>query len=1008
MRKTALLFLIIIPLLSFSQKTYFQQEVNYVIDVKLNDKNHSLDANIEIEYTNNSPDKLEIIYMHLWPNAYKSPNSSLSKQLLEIGNTSLYYAKDYDRGYIDSLNFKVDGREVKWEFDENHEDIAILYLNVPLSPNEKLKIETPFHVKIPLGKYSRLGHIGQSYQITQWYPKPAVYDHKGWHAMPYLNQGEFYSEFGSFDVSVTLPSNYTVGATGDLVDNKKEEDRLDSLALKTASIETFEKDMAFPPSDSTFKTLRYKQNKVHDFAWFADKRFHVLKGEAELPISKRKVTLWSMFTNAEAKLWTKSIEYLHDAIYYYSLWNGEYPYNQVTAVDGSLSAGAGMEYPNVTVIGSSGNEFILETVIVHEVGHNWFYGILASNERQHPWMDEGLNSFNEMRYITKKYPEKGLFGMNQNRKLLKTFDLDVHTHRTQYDGGYQLSARRNSDQPIELPAEEYSMFNYGAIVYMKSAVVFGFLKAYLGDEIFDKCMMTYYERWKFKHPYPEDLRAVFEEVSGKNLDWFFNDIIQTTKKIDYKLKSIEKISSEEYSVLIENKGMIACPFPIHAIGENNKVETFWTEGFEGKQNIKIPVAYAERFIIDLPIDLPEINRHNNQMKSEGIFKRGMPYRLQFLGSYENPRKKHIYFIPTVGYNVHNGIMPGIGFYNIALPQKKAEYALFPMYSFQSKKVTGYGDIGYNIFPYNKEIQKIRFGLHAASFQYSEARLRNESSDRNYLKIAPYLTLDFNRRKARSSINHSLTFRHVNMNFFGKYVKRLDYDNIVGFPNVVLANDNENNYYVNEVKYDFENNQRIHPFTFNASLQQSDKFIKLSVEGNYTLEYPGKKRGLDIRLFAGQFIYNNLADPMFNFGMSGNTDYTYDYVYAARNHNTGALSRQLINNDGGFKNPTDIPFAGNFLVASNIMVSSPLKYLPIGWYFDAGFAGQRTIAGTIDNNLDVAWNTGIALRIIPKFFEIYFPISSSADLNMLSYSEKIRFTLQLHELRPFEKLRKFSL
>jgi hypothetical protein len=169
--------------------------------------------------------------------------------------------------------------------------------------------------------------------------------------------------------------------------NKGEIKRLNQLAKVTDTITKFSDDLSFPLSDLTTKTLRYTQNNIHDFGWFADKRFHVLKGEVEVPHTNEKVTIWTMFTNNEADLWKNSIEYMHDALYYYSLWNGDYPYKQCTAVDGTISAGGGMEYPNVTVIGESGSAYLLEEVIMHEVGHNWFYGMLGNNERDHPWMD---------------------------------------------------------------------------------------------------------------------------------------------------------------------------------------------------------------------------------------------------------------------------------------------------------------------------------------------------------------------------------------------------------------------------------------------------------------------------------------------------------------------------------------------------------------------------------------------------------------------------------------------
>ncbi len=401
--KHLLLFILLslLPFTSFSQteEEYFQQEVNYEIRVELDDKTHELRGFETVTYKNNSPKNLQYIYFHLWPNAYKNHKTALCKQKLEDKNTLLYFAPDSAIGYMDGLEFKTGEESLQWELTADNKDVCIVYLIEALKPGETVEISTPFKVKIPLGVFSRMGHLGQSYQITQWYPKPAVYDRDGWHEMPYLDQGEFYSEYGTFDVYITLPKNYVVGATGDLVNGEQELKWLNELAEKTAKIDSFDnKDLKFPPSSNLTKTLHYHQEKVHDFAWFADKRYHVLKGEVELPHSKRKVTTWAMFTNNEAQLWQKSIEYLNDATYYYSLWNGDYPYNHVTAVDGALSAGGGMEYPNITVIGESGDDFGLETVIMHEVGHNWFYGILGNNERDHPWMDEGLNSMNEKKF----------------------------------------------------------------------------------------------------------------------------------------------------------------------------------------------------------------------------------------------------------------------------------------------------------------------------------------------------------------------------------------------------------------------------------------------------------------------------------------------------------------------------------------------------------------------------------------------------------------------------------
>ncbi|HXD91892.1 MAG TPA: M1 family peptidase, partial [Bacteroidia bacterium] len=301
--------LLFISQIALSQKTYFQQQVDYIINVKLNDVKHTLSANESIIYTNNSPDTLKFIYFHLWPNAYKDNNTALAKQFLKQGSRSFYFTKEQDRGYIDSLDFKTDNQSLKIEYDKNNPDICKVFLKQALAPGEKTTITTPFKVKIPSATISRLGHDNQAYYITQWYPKPAVYDASGWNQMPYLDQGEFYAEFGSFDVSITLPKNYVLAATGDRYDNEEEEKFLQQKIIATEQkikmldSALFKRDLSFPLSDTALKTVRFKQSNVHDFAWFADKRYNVLRGELVLPHTKTSVSTWAFFTDTDIDLW---------------------------------------------------------------------------------------------------------------------------------------------------------------------------------------------------------------------------------------------------------------------------------------------------------------------------------------------------------------------------------------------------------------------------------------------------------------------------------------------------------------------------------------------------------------------------------------------------------------------------------------------------------------------------------------------------------------------------------
>ncbi|PCJ82256.1 MAG: hypothetical protein COA49_01805 [Bacteroidetes bacterium] len=718
---------------SLAQTTpYFQQTVNHVINVQLNDVDDELDADIVTTYLNNSPDELDFIWMHVWPNAYSSSKTALAKQQFRGGDLFLFYAIAKDMGGIDGLDFKIDGSKANWEFHPQHPDIVKVYLNKPLASGESIEISTPFSVRIPSGKISRLGHIGESYQITQWYPKPAVYDRDGWHEMPYLDQGEFYSEYGTFDVFITLPDNYTVGATGDLLsggsnDNDAEIYRLEKLNNETrlyfkrldegGAKENPEGE--FPESSNKLKTLHYHQENVHDFAWFADKRFKVLKDSIKLPHSGREVTTWVMFTPNEEDLWRDASKYIGNATYYYSLWNGDYPYNQVTAIDGTISAGGGMEYPNVTVIGESRSAFSLDVVIAHEVGHNWFYGILGSNERTNAWMDEGLNSLNETRYLLQSYedrgPDLGLISSRLSDKWMKRLDIEDFEYRWVDELAYILPARFGTDQALQCHSDAFSPANYGAIVYKKTAAIFAFLHHYLGTERFDLAMQKYFEDWKFKHPSPSDLQKSMENSCGEDLSWFFGGWINTTHKNDWKIVSSKAINGGT-EVIVKNSGELTSPVEIVVFNNETKIGRKWVSPSEpgSKQIVFFDIDQATLVVLDPNRYDLDYDRKNNNSKTKGILKKVEPLKISLLTRLEDGTKTQLFYSPAMAWNAHNGLMLGATFHNTTIPLRDFEWMFTPLLSNKSSfgnsnlQLAGVSRITYHTGPFSFALKMKRF------------------------------------------------------------------------------------------------------------------------------------------------------------------------------------------------------------------------------------------------------------------------------------------------------------
>ena len=979
---------------SFAQNTsYFQQEVNYKINVQLDDENHEIRGNIEIEYINNAPNVLNEIYMHLWPNAYKNAKTALAKQQLRLGNRFMFYALEKELGYIDELDFKVNDEKVEWAFDEEHIDIAKLNLQSPLASGESMIISTPFHVKIPSGKISRLGHIEQSYQMTQWYPKPAVYDNEGWHAMPYLNMGEFFSEYGSFDVSITLPKNYVVGATGDL-QTETEMTFLNELAEKAGNqSDTY--DNSFPASSKELKTIRFTQEKVHDFAWFADKRWMVRKGEIILPNSGRKVTSWAMFTPNSRTEWARAIEYINDGTYYYSLWNGDYPYNQVTAVDGTISAGGGMEYPNVTVIGSAGSDLGLETVIVHEVGHNWFYGILGSNERTNAWMDEGLNSFNETRYFRTKYQDSlGFLEGMLPSKIRKLIDANNYPYQTTDLYAYMISAKNTQDQPMQCHSNDFTNTSYGTIVYKKTAVAMNYLMNSLGEERFDKAMQDYYEAWKYKHPAPKDLKRSLEQSTGKDLSWFFEEVVPSTKKTDYKLANAYTKKGQTIAV-VKNKGEVGAPFQVVAYKDSAVVLDQWFEGLPPGDRGKLELnLMSDRVEIDPNWESLDYKRNNNAYRTDDLAGGIEPLSVKFLSGLDDPEKTQLFWAPLLAYNAQDEFMFGVNIHNATIPFKNTEFSLSPLYSFETERLNGFGRISH----YRG---KSAFHLQTQAFSY----INDAFNKANYLRTGLTFTQDFNKRvgsnlESKMSLEMAHIYRAGESMIADDIVREFD-----GHSAQIKAQ-----YQVS--KTGWVNHQVLGTWRTYSRDIENEPFDNL----NHYLEltYWGKTpymKGHNIywRVFAGAVLDEFSAYSLSSLGWTGNTDFTYDQLYLSRfNTSEDFLSRQIRGDQGGLYTNFG---SNNLLSSARVDIELPkVKFISLF----AGVAVRRTfetpilpsdVVGitlyetTFDTEMDVA--AGFTVNLVKEALAVHIPLVTKAILNEnADIAQGITFTFNIDKFNPF--------
>lgn len=935
-----------------AQTPYFQQKVDYSIDVRLDDSNHMLFANESLIYYNQSPDTLHFLYFHLWPNAYKNNHTAMARQMIRNNSTKFHYASEDKRGWIDSLDFQDDIGKLEWHLFEKNIDICQINLRKPLAPGESVHISTPFVVKIP-GDFSRLGHVGKSYQISQWYPKPAVYDRDGWHPMPYLDQGEFYSEYGSFDVKITLPATYRVAATG-VLQEQSEMDWLEKLAV---SPNYWKKDTVMEEDMNRvgkMKTISYKQDKVHDFAFFCDQKYLVRKDTAVLE-DGTQVAAWAFFEKFNHTPWYNGAYYVKRAIESYSKWVGKYPYSAATAVQGALSAGGGMEYPMVTVISAGSDSVMLDDVITHEVGHNWFYGILGSNERLHAWMDEGFNSFEEERYMNEYYPNRSFgseFGLN-NKELNK-----LDRHWLSYLTANFLASYGLQDA-INTPSVEFQSLQYGIMSYKRMAFLLEYLRSYLGTSAFDACMHAYFDEWKFKHPQPSDIEDVFERVSGKKLDWFFKDLIDSERQGDYAIKGIEK-TNNGYKIRVVNKGQVDMPYSITLMKDSSEMKTIWFDGHHGSTWVELPYPTMTDAYLDKDYVTTDLNLANNHIKSHGIFKKGEPLKVKLLTSFQKNDRRAISVFPSIGVNTADGMMAGLMIHNYTVQGKKFNFFFAPMYGFNSKTMAGNFFLKYDIFVHDRSLNKIRFNLQYKRFA-------------DYDKVEPSISFFESEKrmnlftKRRILVRSEYTLSHA----------LIDHRNgLGGFTG---------SYQVSRFQMTSESRNALNFAKFHLSIAYINgpngrNQLRLEETGN-RVDRIGRKTKLVSRVYLGAVLGN--GNNYFSLFSASSPDVFKDYYLIDRvgNGQAGWFGRNQALTDQG--NLT------SFNRSAYSLLSASVRW-DIRWYF------QPYLKGALLDGIGY-YESGIGVNL--KILRIYLPIVSNGYTNYVpengnQWLNSIRFSFNI--------------
>src|SRR6266540_5266709 len=582
---------------------YWQQRADYVIRATLDTGSQTIRGSERIHYVNHSPDTLEFVWVQIEQNIFakSSITYALNQPPLHFAGGAVF---DFTgKGFVGGITlerFTSGGRELK---RTEYGTMMRVELARALAPQGFVDFDVAWHFPVPPYGGGRMGRIGSRlYEIGQWYPRMVVYDDvRGWNPLPYIGAGEFYLEYGDFDVMLTLPAGFVVAATGTVANpvavwTPSQRQRLARARTSAERVQIVTKAEAEANGGKAVagtKTWHFAARNVRDVAWAASPDFR-------WDASGWNGVLIQTFYRPSAAPWEEANKMAWFTIKHFSETWGMYPWPHATTVEGLIE---GMEYPMLTFVPSIEKREDQFWVLTHEFGHEWFPMLVGSDERRSPWMDEGFNTFID--YASAEGYFKGTaYGDTVRRELLTA---------------YQISGVPGNEQPlIDKPVEQRDL---AWAAYQKPALMLTVLRdAVLGKETFERALREYVRRWKFKHPQPADFFRTIENVSGRDLDWFWRGWVFTTARLDQAVDSVTAAGDTAF-IYLSNRGQMVLPVTLELRYADGSTETrdlpveMWNLGSRFTARVR-----AARPVVGVTVDpkaiYPDIERANNRWGRE--------------------------------------------------------------------------------------------------------------------------------------------------------------------------------------------------------------------------------------------------------------------------------------------------------------------------------------------------------------------------------------------------------
>ncbi len=906
------------------QKNYSQHFTK--MQAVVNPESKTITVEQEFVYQNESNDTLTSLVFNDWNNAYATKFTPLAKRFSDEFYRGFHLAKEDDRGSTQNLKILDTTTELQWNRPEKNPDCVVVTLTNAILPFQKIKLTLTYTLKIPNAKFTNYGIDNEgNFSLKNCFLVPARYDNNNFLQYSNNNLDDSANGITSFEVLITLPSKKKLYTDLNVLqfDEKGEET---THLLKGDNRTNINLIITSKPEFTSFK------NNIVDVV--TDLKNTKLNDIQKALVIDKIVT----FTNAFIG------KYPHEKIIITQNDYDKNPFYGLNQLPSFLSP-----FPE---------EFLYEIKFLKTYLNSFLKTSLHLDPRKENWIYDGIQVYAMMKYIDENYPNTKMIGSLSRFKLLQNFNIANIDFNDQYSYFYMLMARKNLDQPLGESKNNLIKFNEQIANKYKAGLSIRFLDDYLKQDIMMQSIQELYAKKQHILATRTDFETLLKSKTKKDISWFFTTMINSRDIVDYKFTTLSK-TKDSITFSVKNRTGTTIPIPVYGTRKGATVFKQWLDIEACDSTLTIPRKNIDRLILNLKNEVPEFNLRNNWKKLNGFLPNNRPIKFVFMKDLEDPYYNQILYVPSIYYNLYDGLTPGIRLHNKTILDKPIIFDVNPSYSTRSQNISGSAAFVVNQNIRTSTLYNIRYGISANYFNYAQ--------DAAYFRLNPSIQLRIREPNFRDNRKQLILFRQVIVN---------------KDESAILTENTATNYSVFNARYINTKTEVTNHVNFAIDLQASGKFSKLTTEIEYRKLFEDNRQ-LNLRFYAGSFLHNKTQSNFFSFALDRPTDYLFDYNYIGRSENSGLFSQQYIIAEGGFKSKIDTPFANRWLTSLNA------SYSIWNWIELYGDVGLMKNSGSKER---FVYDSGIRLNLVTDYFELYFPVYSNNgwEISQNKYNEKIRF------------------